>query len=208
MTHEGFSIKFNDDPIPIDQILVNKEPVYDGLYAHEILALSYAHKYYPNSQLNHFDGFWLYEYGISDMNELLDSLRDRGFLDIGSLPDALYEANFNDLRKLLKNQGMKASGNKSTVISNLLSVMDIDDLRKLYPNYPYILTNRGTMVLSEKPFIEIVHKDKRYNLSIWDVDIFMTNYPNKTFYEAMEEYAKQTELKWLIEYIENRKTRE
>ncbi len=94
-----------------DYKLKNATMSKHGLYPHEVLILAYASSYCTRG--NSFQSFWLYKYGVSDIDKQLRSLLDRGFLEIGSLQSAIENENLTNLKDDLKNRGLKVSGTQS-----------------------------------------------------------------------------------------------
>lgn len=82
------SVEFSqDEVIPVEKRIKGVKPSCDGLYPHEVLVLSYAPKFCDNG--NNFQGFWWYKYGIRDVQNVLSSLAKRGYIEQGSIADAI-----------------------------------------------------------------------------------------------------------------------
>ena len=77
-----------DEVVPIEKRIKGQQPTCDGLYPHEILVLSYAPSIVANGE-NSFAGFWWYKYGIKDVMKIVESLKEKGFIQIGSVIDAM-----------------------------------------------------------------------------------------------------------------------
>lgn len=112
-----------------------------GLYPPEILLLSYAPKYHIKG--NSFPGFWWYQYVVRDVDKSLKSLRDRGFLKVGSLKSAIEKETAVVLKDLLKANNLKVSGKKAELVQRLLDEMPEEKLKAIFMKYTYELTDTG-----------------------------------------------------------------
>lgn len=66
--------------IPVEERVKTATASNHGLFPHEILVLEYAPSFYTEG--NSFQGFWWYSYGVRDVQGVLTSLAERGFLEI------------------------------------------------------------------------------------------------------------------------------
>lgn len=73
--------------IPIEKRIKSAVASKQGLYPHEILVLDYSHTFYTSD--NSFQRFWWYRYGVRDVQKVLASLEQRGFIEVGDLRAAL-----------------------------------------------------------------------------------------------------------------------
>lgn len=94
----------------IDSMNANASPSKNGLFPNEILMLDYSRKYKTNN--NDFPGFWLYEYGVKQPQELLKSLENRGFIISGDVEDALVQLKVADIKAELTALGLTTTGKK------------------------------------------------------------------------------------------------
>ena len=91
-----------DEVIPIEKRIKGQPPTCDGLYPHEILVLSYSPHFVVNGE-NSFAGFWWYKYGIKDVMKIVESLKGKGLIQIGSVKDAVNMEKLPAIKeKLLK----------------------------------------------------------------------------------------------------------
>lgn len=162
--------------VPIEKRVKRLKPVAEGLYAHEVLALSYAEKYHLSG--DDYPGFWWWRYGVKDVHGMLDSLFARGFLCEGDEATALRASTAAELKEFLKSQGLKVSGKKEDLVNRILEEADSSAVRKAFPNRTYALTERGRRVLDGNSSIIEAHKDPEKR--IWDVPARDMNRPPKT----------------------------
>ena len=108
--------------IPIEKRIKQMKPIVDGLYAHEILALSYAETFHLSG--DEYQGFWWWRYGVRDVPAMLRSLQSRGFITEGGVDSAVKACNAPELKDFLKSQGMKVSGKKADLINRILTEAD------------------------------------------------------------------------------------
>ena len=114
------------DVISVEKIIKGMKPNEVGLYPHEVLLLFYAPKYYLEG--NTYPGFWWYKYGVKDVDKCLISLKDRGFLQIGSLRSAIEKETAAVLKDVLKDNGLKVSGKKAELVQRLLDEVSEEKL--------------------------------------------------------------------------------
>ena len=78
---------FERDVPTVDQRIKSVTPSKGGLYPHEILLLEYSRSgrvKYMKVGATEFPKFWWYKYGIKDVPAVLKSLKERGFLELGT----------------------------------------------------------------------------------------------------------------------------
>lgn len=156
-----------------------------GLYPHEILILDYAHTFYTEG--NYFQEFWWYGYGIRDMQAILNSLVERGFLEIGDIRGTLERQTAPVIKNLLKVHGLKVSGKKSEIIQRTLDEISEDELNIRFPQRTYKLTSWGQEELNLEDYIPYVHRHG-YGLDIWSVNRLIHAEPYKSCREIIWEH--------------------
>lgn len=139
-----------------------------GLYPHEILVLEYATSYYTSD--NQFQGFWWYKYGVDDVQALLNSLVDRGFLTIGSLEASLNKQTGAAIKEVLKLHNLKLTGKKADLIQRALSEVPEAELRKQFPRRTYELTELGKDEIKAEEYVLYIHRHPYENLDIWSLN--------------------------------------
>ena len=162
--------------IPIEKRIRQLKPIAEGLYAHEILALSYAETFHLSG--DEYQGFWWWHYGVRDVQRMLKSLQSRGFITEGGVDSAVRACKATELKEFLKSQGLKVGGKKDDLISRVLTEADPSAVQAAFPNRTYALTDKGRRVLEANMAIIDAHKDPM--MRIWDVPEKDLNRPPKT----------------------------
>ncbi len=162
--------------IPIEKRIKQMKPIVEGLYAHEILALSYAETYHLSG--DEYQGFWWWQYGVKDVAGMLRSLQSRGFITEGGTDSAVRACKATELKEFLKAQGLKVSGKRDELVSRVLTEADPTAVQSAFPNRTYVLTDKGRRALEANTAIVDAHKDPM--IRIWDVPESDLNRPPKT----------------------------
>ena len=151
--------------MPIEERIKKLKPIAEGLYAHEILILSYAETFHLSG--NEYQGFWWWHYGIQDVSAILKSLQSRGFITEGGTDSAVKSCTTSELKEFLKSQGLKVGGKKDDLVARVLTEAEPSAVQAAFPNKTYVLTEKGRMVLDANMAIIEAHKDPEKR--IWDV---------------------------------------
>ena len=163
--------------VPIEERVRTLRPIADGLYAHEILALSYAETYHPSGG-DEYQGFWWWRYGVRDVRAMLESLRSRGFITEGDAATAVRSRTASELKEFLRAQGLRVGGRKADLVERVLTEADPSSVRRSFPHRTYALTDRGRAALEMNSAIVEAHKDPMR--CIWDVPERELNRPRRT----------------------------
>ena len=155
----------------LEERLKTANPSKQGLYPHEILMLNYAHTYKVSK--NEFQGFWYYDYSVTDPQSILASLCERGFLVIGSLKATIERLKVVELKEELQAVNAKTSGKKAELIERLMEVGDVRILEQKYTDRHYALTEKGKKELDENEYVVYLHRLKY--MSIWDMNYLLHN---------------------------------
>lgn len=181
-----------DDIIPIEERIQGKTPSCDGLYPHEVLVLSYAKKFCTES--NKFQGFWWYQYGIRDVQEVLDSLFERGYIQLGTLADSINLEKIPTIKKVLKQHNLKVSGRKADLINRLLENVDNDELKARFTRTPYALTDAGKAILTKYEWIPYIHSHGIDGLDIWNLTEMIQTPPYMKYRDKIWSYMNKISL--------------
>lgn len=127
--------------IAIEDRIRNTSPNCDGLYPHEILLLSYAEWY--KTKRRTFPKFWLYEYGITDVQKELKKLVQKKLIEYGTLHEEIYSCTADEIRKVLALYSLKKSGTKAVLQERLLKSIPEEELELFFPERHYHLTEEG-----------------------------------------------------------------
>lgn len=160
----------------------------NGLYPHEILMLSYAEKYRVNE--TNFPQFWLH-YGINNPGHLLSSLADRGFINTASVESTLNACKLTDLKNILKKYNLKLTGKKADLIERLIQNISIDELKSLFTNPIYSLTEKGKSELNNNSYITYVHKKTFCIIDIWQANILLHENANLSINDLNWQYLNK-----------------
>jgi hypothetical protein len=163
-----------------------------GLYPHEILILDYAHTFYTEN--NSFQGFWWYVYGIRNMQAVLNSLVERGFLEIGDIRGTLERQTASVIKDVLKLYGLKTSGKKAEIIQRAFNEIPEDKLNKHFPQRTYKLTSLGQEELKSADYIPYVHRHG-YGLDIWSMNRLIHTKLYKSCREIIWEHLNNESVK-------------
>lgn len=156
-----------DDVLPVEKRIKGKEPTCDGLYPHEVLVLSYAHKFCDKG--NEFQGFWWYKYGIRNVQAVLNSLSSRALIQQGSIGDAVNMKKLPEIKEELQKHGLKVSGKKADLVKRLTDSVDDNELSAVFTKRPYSLTEQGTQILKKYEWIPYIHSHMIEDLDIWNL---------------------------------------
>jgi hypothetical protein len=164
-----------------------------GLFPHEILVLDYAHTFYTSG--NSFQGFWWYRYGVSDVQAMLSSLVQRGFLQIGDLRAALNKQTAAAIKEVLKSHGLKQSGKKDELVQRTLDEVSEDELNQLFPKRTFSLTDSGKIALEEDAYVPYIHRHGVEDLDIWSLNRLVHTEPYMAFRDKLWGYLNQRSMK-------------
>ncbi|MBQ8799685.1 MAG: SAP domain-containing protein [Lachnospiraceae bacterium] len=160
-----FSIEVAE-PAPLEELLKEATPSKQGLYPHEIMMLEYATHFKTSN--NNFQNFWYYQYSVTEPQKLLDSLYERGFIEVGDLRSALEKLKLPEIKEELKLLNQKVTGKKAELIDRLMETGDISGLNEKYPERYYVHTAKGELELKENQYVSYLHKN-RY-MTVWEMN--------------------------------------
>lgn len=186
-----------DEPIPIENRTAGLEPSCDGLYPHEVLVLSYAHRYFIDG--NEFPGFWWYKYGIEDVQKLLDTLLQKGYIKAGTTEDAVKAEKLTTIKETLKEYNLKTTGKKDALVQLLVSNVQEDVLSQIFVKRPYILTSMGQEVLKRYEWIPYIHAHKIGDLDIWNLTQLIQDSDCKNYRDCIWKYLNDQGAKHIYE---------
>jgi len=162
--------------------------------------LDYAHKFYTNG--NSFQGFWWYKYGVRDVQAVLTSLVNRGFLKVSDLKSTLKKQTVEEIEEVLKAYGSsKVTGEKAELVQMALDKIPEDELNKRFPKRTYQLTKAGKSALEEGAYVHYIHRHSVEDLDIWSLNQLMHTQPFMPFRDKIWGYLNQRS----IEHFANRR---
>ncbi|WP_434509820.1 DUF4236 domain-containing protein [Desulfitobacterium sp. AusDCA] len=187
----------SDDIIPIESRIKDAIQSSHGLYPHEILVLDYAHTYYTSG--NEFQSFWWYRYGVRNVQAVLNSLVDRGFLQTGDLRTALDKETVKAIKEVLKSYNCKVTGKKAELVQRALDEISSDELNILFPKRTYVLTEIGQAALNEEAYVPYIHRHGIEDLDIWSLNKLVHTQPYMPYRDKLWGYLNQRSMKHFSE---------
>ena len=133
-------------------------PTARGLFVAEVLLLEYcSYGNYPKPK-NGYPGFWWFKYGIRDVGHALLSLEQRGFLQWASAKDTIKHLKIDELKQVLTDAGLSASGRKADLIERITAYVPEDKITAFSHTPKYMLTEKGKLELQENGYVPYMHK--------------------------------------------------
>lgn len=167
----------------------------NGLYPAEILLLYYCSKgQYPRPAKG-YPAFWWFEYGIRNVSYILGTLENRGFIRYGSLADSAGAFTAAQLKQLLKDAGVPATGKKEELVERAKMTVSDDALLAAGLCPKYQLTELGAEELEENKGVVSLHNspekttsDSRYGptFNLESVASQIEDSPTMSWEEAIE----------------------
>lgn len=187
-----------EEVIPIEKRIKGANRSCDGLYPHEILVLSYASKFCDGQ--NDFQGFWWYKYGIRDMQSILTSLAKQGYIERGTIADAINMEKVPVIKEELQKRNLKFSGKKADLIARLIENVAEGELSTVFSKRPYALTEAGMALLKKYEWIPYIHNHEIEDLNIWNLTDLVQTPPYTNYRDKIWGYLNKRGL----EHIKNR----
>lgn len=187
ITKENYTIE------PAENRSMDAIPSKRGLFPHEILVLNYAPTFYTSG--NTFQQFWLYKYGIQDVQAILTSLQERGFIEVGNLQSTLEQQAASNLVNVLKEFGIKTTGKKDELIKRVLEDISEQELTHRFPNRTYVLTDAGKAETVENEYVLYIHRHAIEDLDIWSLNKLVHTPPYFPYRDKIWGYLSERALK-------------
>ena len=135
-------------------------PSSSGLYVAEILLLDYCSKgKYPKPSSG-YPGLWWFEYGIRDVGHALESIKDRGFIRYQTKYEALSSLKMDQLKKILRNEGLPENGKKAELVERITESVSEDKIQIDGFIARYVLTESGQIELGRNGYVPYMHKHR------------------------------------------------
>ena len=179
--------------IPVETRIKTAIASKQGLYPHEILVLDYAHTFYTSG--NSFQGFWWYRYGVRDVQAVLNSLVERGFLQIGDLRAALDKQTAAAIKEALKTHEIKTTGKKADLVQRALDEIPEAELNRSFPKRTYMPTEAGKTAITEEAYVPYIHRHGMEDLDIWSMNKLMHTEPYMSYRDKIWGYLNQQSMK-------------
>lgn len=182
--------------VELRQNISTSYPSKSNLYPHEIMVLKYAPKYKYPYNLNYFPNFWLDLYRIHDVTKYFDMLLKKGFLKIGDVNQCVEHATASELKRILTEHNLSATGKKAELIKRTLDNINVEDLEQTFSFRFLQLTELGKKELVENEYLMVTNN---HELSIWTINRLHYAFQNQNIDEILSDYAVNP-LKY-IEYL-------
>ena len=180
----------SDNMIPAELRFANLKPTCDGLYPHEVLALSYAAEYAEGEEPS--QSFWWDRYGVSSVQSVFRSLFQRGYILLGGPADSVCSGSMRELKEMLQARDLKVSGSKDVLAQRLIDNVSREELSRLFPRRMYKLTKKGRNILAKYEHIPYIHYHPMIiELDIYSLDDLMQTLPYLPFREKILEFLNR-----------------
>ncbi len=164
-------------PITFDERKKTTNPSARGLYIAEIMLLKYcSYGTYPNPK-NGYPVFWWYTYGIKDIDAVLDSLAERGFIRLSSASESIAKLTVSQLKEILTSYALPINGKKADLVLRLQQNLSEDKLLPYTPARKYTLTELGADELSQNDYVPQLHRSSKFGVDVWQVNEYLGTHP-------------------------------
>lgn len=181
--------------VPVEKQIPTLKANKEGLFPHEILAMEYASKYFVGGE---FAGFWWYRYGVKDMNTLMDSLIERGYIRIGSIIEGLQTYKVEELKKELGNNNLKISGKKAELIQRLIENMPEKEISDRFPRRPYVITDEGKEAIKYDGYVLYAHRHGYEGIDIFSLNRMIDGH-TKLYRDYIWRHLNQVSLEYAMD---------
>lgn len=184
----------DSEVVPAEVRARGMSPDSFGLYPHELLMLSYA----PTFTTDHtdFQQFWWWQYGVQDPRELLTSLAERGFVEVGGPEQAVARQTAASLKDLLRAHGLRLSGTKAEIVERVLSLLPHDTINEAFPQRWYVLTQAGEEALAANDHIDYIHRHSKLDsLDIYSLSALRTEQPQRAWRDLVWGHLNEMSLR-------------
>lgn len=178
--NEDIKSELNRRPVILSKIIKELTKSKCGLYPYEILMLSMVSRYKTNSE-NKFQWFWENELGIKNPQDIINSLYERGFVDVEDTRTTISRLTIPEIKEYLKEYGCNLKGKKEELLDRLFNECDVSAIGKKFTQRRYCLTDTGKQEIESKENEYII---KEGGTSIYEMNILLyKNNPLNLSYE-------------------------
>lgn len=170
-------------------------PSERGLYVSEIFLLdSCKDGALPNYQ-NEYPAYWKKQYGLQNVNQVLYSLEKRGFLRMGTAKESVGNQKADQLRRILKKNGLSTSGKKADLVSRVSENISEEDLYVAGVEKKYILTDLGKQELEDNAYVMYMLHNPNYAdeddlsgkiFNVWSINKLLGNGDKTNWKEVVD----------------------
>ncbi len=175
--------------VPVESRLQINQRDGHGLYPHELLMLQYAHVF-ASDQVD-FQGFWWYQYGVRHPNQVLVNLRERDFITLGGVREAIDARTATFLKKVLADHSLKKSGSKSEIVDRLCECVPTSELARIFPERLFVPTSVGTAAIQDGEYVAYIHRYHRFGLDIFSLAEIVGDNPGRDYRLLLLDYGQE-----------------
>lgn len=173
----GVQTRSDDDIIPAEKRIKTAFPSRNnGLYPHEILVLDYADAFYTHG--NDYQRFWWTRYGVKNVDAVLHSLLQKGFIAVAPITATLEKKTVAEIKAVLESHELNSKGKKAVLIQRLIDEIPADELEKLFPDRLYMRTEKGEAELKAEEYVSYIHQHSIEYLDIWSLNKLVYSSPS------------------------------
>ena len=142
----------------------------NGLKVSEVLLLEYTKRgNYPNPQ-GGYQNFWWFDYGINNVGQVLNLLKQRGFIRFRTPFEMLETLKVTQLKEILSGLDLPTKGKKEELIERIIQANDVSVLNGYIKALKYTLTELGEKELLENAYVPYMHSHKNIGLTVWEMN--------------------------------------
>lgn len=136
----------------------------------DIILLEYCtYGSYPNPK-NGYPLMWERKFGISDVNQALQSLESRGYIEFCSAADMLPKFTIAQLKDIAAKNGITVKGKKADILS-AVSKIPVDALEQTVEERKYRVTEKGRKVLDDNEPVVFAYKNPWTGVSVDELKV-------------------------------------
>lgn len=192
-THNDSATYWEDKFKEIKRLTQKSYPSKRGLKIPEIMILDYAESF--NTDTKDFQSFWYYQYGLDNVQSVLNILLQKKFIQIAPAQETIKRFTVARIKELLKELGLKQTGRKAELLERLFTNASSEYLESKVTEKGFVLTDTGTQELKENGYVMYFHRFNGFvsiNFDVWQMNKRLHDNPDKTYREIMwEDLQKQ-----------------
>lgn len=171
MENEDLKLELKKRPVNLSKIMSQLTKSEGGLYPHEILMLNIVSRYKTNTE-NNFQWFWKNELGIKEPQEIINSLYERGFVNVEDTETTISRLTIPEIKEYLKEYSCKLTGNKTDLLNRLFNECDVSVIGSKLTQRRYCLTDKGKEEI-EREENEYIISRKISPIYIYEMNILL-----------------------------------
>lgn len=124
----------------------------------------------PVKKANQYQEYLLYKCGIRDCQAFHRKMIAEGYLEESSLESIIQKKRVAELKPVLEELGLSASGSKNDLIKRIMENASESYLRKKFPEKIFAISDKGRTFLSEHEAYVLLHKYSKWGVSWQEFD--------------------------------------